>query len=778
MALAAAASGSQEPPPDAATLEPDDIQMANLPSQASVETPPLPPPPPPPIQRRRLSSYWVPWRGPRSMVQRICHICCRDGCGTSQVLPINKILPVTFNPNESDFLEIRPHRRIRVIHRYGTPRAPIPVTLPWTKNPWPDQDSVDGLHVRLQRDGNEPVDESDEEDYWFENAAPRRKPIQAPTPRQYPPNRIFNKFEPQQPPCIPGIQPPTTRPSRRVSGSHARSRNRSRSPARSHRLARKVIIPADQLVLDDDEDEDEDDMEDSNLGNLAPAVDYQPEVDVRVNNPNPATQSPVMDENFVANVLSDMNDMILNITADSTGQGSPAQSPEPSERVPPAADSKYVESEPNPNDREHSNISASEVKIVVDGGNLGGHANSAFEGDEEREFTRESSFNGNVSGHRISLSDEPVDSGENSDSSSNKMSNGKASRNSSVHESDAGYQRVRNLSQALALAVTEDMVQIENNSGDSELDSPLPEEADENHPVPRPHQPNSENPSSSDRNPFISLNPNPMPSDIISNGDNSISSLEQPLPTRPVIFFIHGVGGSASTWSNQVKYFTEYGYEVIVPDLLGHGFSSVPDNPKSYTFNKLFRDLITIFDHYIVDGRQCVIIAHSYGCSFGTAIARIRPNNVVLLILIACGGPSPLTPPKMFKTMPTILVSCMKPFLRCGFLRQQQYNPRGRQIKFQRAFDVPSYVFKHIMAGQHWPEGDATFHRRISTPSLLVYGLKDPFVSLVEMCEMERTMPKAFLELVPLAGHMIMLEQPKQLNTMMRRFIEKYYPPP
>ncbi|TRY63947.1 hypothetical protein TCAL_03585 [Tigriopus californicus] len=776
MALAVTIPGPTDLPPEVGAAQNDAIQLGSLqlgPAEPDRQ------PPPPTLARRRLSSYWIPLRGPRSLAQRLCHACCCDGCGTSQVLPINKVLPVTFNPNESDFLEIRPHRRIRVIHRYGLAAAPPrPVLGPWMPPPGQaDQDSLDGLPVQLQRDGSDPVDESEEEDYWFENAAPRRPPIQAPTPRQYPPNRIFNKFEPQQPPCIPGIQPPATRPSRRASVSSVRSRNHSRSPARSHRLSRKVIIPSEQL-----EDEEEDgETEDSNFRDLLPTVDPLPETDMLAKDPIPSAQSSVMDENFVATVLSDMNDMILNITADSTGHGSPSQSPEPTERLPPTSDSKYVESEPNPNEREHSNISASEVKIVVDGGNLGGHANSAFEGDEEREFTSESTMNGNAFGsHTTSLSDQSVNPAEKSDSSSNQISNGKASRNSSVHESDAGYQRVRNLSQTLALAVSEDLARIENANGedDSELDSPLPEEQDEGDPLPRNHNPNKDNPSSEDRHALISMHPNPIPSDVISNGDNSISSLGQPLPTRPVIFFIHGVGGSASTWSNQVKYFTEYGYEVIVPDLLGHGFSSVPDNPKSYTFNKLFRDLITIFDHYIVDGRQCVIIAHSYGCSFGAAIARIRPNNVVLLILIACGGPSPLTPPRMFKTMPTILVSCMKPFLRCGFLRQQQYNPRGRQIKFQRAFDVPSYVFKHIMAGQHWPEGDPTFHRRISTPSLLVYGMKDPFVSLVEMCEMERTMPKAFLELVPLAGHMIMLEQPKQLSTMMRRFIEKYYPPP
>ena len=70
--------------------------------------------------------------------------------------------------------------------------------------------------------------------------------------------------------------------------------------------------------------------------------------------------------------------------------------------------------------------------------------------------------------------------------------------------------------------------------------------------------------------------------------------------------------------------------------------------------------------------------------------------------------------------------------------------------------------------------GDASFYRRLAVPTLLVYGLKDNLISLVEMCEMERVMPKAYLELMPLAGHMIMLDQPQELNAMLSKFIAKY----
>jgi hypothetical protein len=51
---------------------------------------------------------------------------------------------------------------------------------------------------------------------------------------------------------------------------------------------------------------------------------------------------------------------------------------------------------------------------------------------------------------------------------------------------------------------------------------------------------------------------------------------------------------------------------------------------------------------------------------------------------------------------------------------------------------VPHYVLRYVAQGQDWPEGDATFHRRILAPTLLVHGLQDPYVTLVQECEMER----------------------------------------
>ena len=77
------------------------------------------------------------------------------------------------------------------------------------------------------------------------------------------------------------------------------------------------------------------------------------------------------------------------------------------------------------------------------------------------------------------------------------------------------------------------------------------------------------------------------------------------------IFFIHGVGGSGDVWRMQAEFFKSRGYSVIIPDLIGHGFSSSPKESQSYQFEEIKKDILAIFDHHRKDSN--IIIGHSYG---------------------------------------------------------------------------------------------------------------------------------------------------------------------
>ncbi|XP_046403183.1 uncharacterized protein LOC124168866 [Ischnura elegans] len=240
---------------------------------------------------------------------------------------------------------------------------------------------------------------------------------------------------------------------------------------------------------------------------------------------------------------------------------------------------------------------------------------------------------------------------------------------------------------------------------------------------------------------------------------------------KPLLLFLHGVGSSADVWSVMLEYFSSAGYEVLAPDMLGHGYSSAPNNRAAYTFEKLLQDVLQIFDRYVSDNQKCVAIGHSYGSCFAAALARYRPQQISQLVLLSSGGPSPLVPKQTLFSLHPCVVSVMRPFLMCGFKREVFYAPRGKQLPSFCTYELPPYVMNHVERGQEWSDGDSAFHRRILVPTLLVHGLKDPHISLVEECEMERTIPRSFLEVLPNAGHMQMLDAPEQLCHMIHCFI-------
>jgi len=535
------------------------------------------------------------------------NLCCCTG-GSNQGISRNKIQPVIFQPNNDLYLQLKPHRRIRVIHINGQGAMPTPTPY------------------YLQSSG----DSDDDEEYWFQNADPKRPKITQPPPAKNLPKRIFHKLEPQVRPTLEQLSPSSLL-NNSIQG----------------RLPRKTI--AKDAGLNNDDDIDEEDI-------LEKPV-------VRSSENSPAS----LKRNNI-NIKSGQPDLHGVITLPEPGESSTDHNDEIDGANPDDPDhpgDKDAESD-NESAQSDSNVTAT---IEEAGQKLGGMANFAFESEEAPEEEEVS-----TNPTKINIAND-------------------------ANETTTNNQESNNQTQA------------------------------------------------------------------------------QPLYILPALFFIHGVGGSANIWSNQLSYFADLGHEVIAPDLLGHGFSSAPDKPKSYTFKKLLHDTQTIFDHFIPRNRECIVIGHSYGCSMAAALTRSRPESVKLLVMSSSGGPTPLCPPNQLSKIPPSLLACIKPFLKCRFGSSRKYKARGKAAKIQQVFDIPAYVLHHVMMGQLWPEGDASFHRKLGVPTLLVYGMKDPLVSLVEMCEMERTIPKAYLELIPMAGHMLMQDQFEELNIMLKKFIARYCSP-
>ncbi|TFG98445.1 alpha/beta hydrolase [Candidatus Thorarchaeota archaeon] len=83
-------------------------------------------------------------------------------------------------------------------------------------------------------------------------------------------------------------------------------------------------------------------------------------------------------------------------------------------------------------------------------------------------------------------------------------------------------------------------------------------------------------------------------------------------PTQSIVnLYIHGLGDSRNWFP---RHFTTYSldrFSWIVPDLLGHRYSSKSDKVEAYTMNQQVEYLVSILKKERVE--QIVILAHSMG---------------------------------------------------------------------------------------------------------------------------------------------------------------------
>ncbi len=96
---------------------------------------------------------------------------------------------------------------------------------------------------------------------------------------------------------------------------------------------------------------------------------------------------------------------------------------------------------------------------------------------------------------------------------------------------------------------------------------------------------------------------------------------------------IHGLAGSSRTWDAVMPALAER-YDVIAPDLLGHGESAKPMGDYSLgAFASGLRDFLAVLDVASV-----TIVGHSFGGGVAMQLAYQHPELVDRLVLVGSGG--------------------------------------------------------------------------------------------------------------------------------------------
>lgn len=100
----------------------------------------------------------------------------------------------------------------------------------------------------------------------------------------------------------------------------------------------------------------------------------------------------------------------------------------------------------------------------------------------------------------------------------------------------------------------------------------------------------------------------------------------------PAVLCVHGYGDQGPVWEDLAQSCVAAGYQVIAPDLRGHGLSSHSASGGGSTLLELVEDLEELCEQ--LELRDVGLVAHSFGTLVAATFAAVRPERVSALCLV------------------------------------------------------------------------------------------------------------------------------------------------
>ncbi len=218
----------------------------------------------------------------------------------------------------------------------------------------------------------------------------------------------------------------------------------------------------------------------------------------------------------------------------------------------------------------------------------------------------------------------------------------------------------------------------------------------------------------------------------------------------PPVVLIHGLAGSGGWWRYNLPAFAER-FTVHVIDLVGYGgnraWRPLPITKAASCLGQFIAQL---------PGGRADVVAHSMGGQICTHLAAEYPDRVQRLVLVAASG-----------------------LLRSDLMRMMLRLPGA--ARYGRLNFAPTLVYDSLRSGPinlllgaiDILSNDVTEAlSKIVAPTLLVWGAQDKLVPVEVGEAVRQVLPGARLEVISLAGHVIMWDQPEQFNRLVLDFLQ------
>lgn len=260
--------------------------------------------------------------------------------------------------------------------------------------------------------------------------------------------------------------------------------------------------------------------------------------------------------------------------------------------------------------------------------------------------------------------------------------------------------------------------------------------------------------------------------------------------TGEPILLIHGLAGSSRTWDDVIRPLSGQ-YDVIAPDLLGHGESAKPIGDYSLgAFASGLRDFLSVLGIPSV-----TIVGHSFGGGVAMQLAYQHPHLVDRLVLVGSGGLGRevswllrlLTLPGAEYVMP---FAFPKPIVdRATDVGRQLGRRNIRNPKFSEMWRAYSSLagapnrsaFVRTMRGVIEPGGQMVNARdrlylAAHIPTLIVWGDNDGIIPVEHAYVAHDMIDTSRLEILEGVGHFPHVEAPEVFSDVLLDFMEATEP--
>lgn len=205
------------------------------------------------------------------------------------------------------------------------------------------------------------------------------------------------------------------------------------------------------------------------------------------------------------------------------------------------------------------------------------------------------------------------------------------------------------------------------------------------------------------------------------------------------LLLLHGGTGCHADWAYAGLAELVGEYTTIAPDARGHGGTTNPQ--KTITHRQCARDTFALLDHLKIS--KCRAIGMSMGGNILLHMATIQPDRIQAMIVVSATMYFPEQARAIMRQIPA-----------------PENHPAKEWERMRRSHKHGDQQIRELWNWTRSLEGsydDMNFTppllSRITAPTLIVYGDRDPLYPIEMGVEMYRAIPRSSLWVVPNGGH-------------------------